>query len=110
MDDLRKEIATALRYKPGTDSAPVVVASGKGLRAKTIKETAKKAGVPIYRDETLARTLHDLGIGPAPVIRSCRKGPGIHCKTGSKTYWQLAENVKPPTPYNFNDNNVSFIS
>ncbi len=63
MDDLRKEIATALRYKPGTDSAPVVVASGKGLRAKTIKETAKKAGVPIYRDETLARTLHDLGIG-----------------------------------------------
>ncbi len=63
MNDLRKEIAAALRYKPGKDSAPVVVASGQGLKAKTIKETAKKAGIPVYRDETLARTLLDLGIG-----------------------------------------------
>ena len=63
MNDLREEIAAALRYKPGKDSAPVVVASGQGLKAKTIKETAKKAGIPVYRDETLARTLLDLGIG-----------------------------------------------
>jgi len=63
MDDLRKDIATALRYKPGEDNAPVVVAAGRGLKAKKIKEIAEKAGVPIYHDQALAKTLHDLGIG-----------------------------------------------
>lgn len=60
MDDLRKEIATALRDEPGKDNAPVVVVAGQGLKAKQIKE---KAGIPLYRDQTLAKTLRDLGIG-----------------------------------------------
>jgi len=63
MEDLRKEIATALRYEPGKDGAPIVVAAGKGLKAQKIKEIAKKSGVPVYRDQSLAKTLHDLGIG-----------------------------------------------
>ncbi len=63
MDDLRNEIATALRYEPGKDNAPVVVASGQGLKAKKIKEMAEKSGVPVYHDLLLAKTLHDLGIG-----------------------------------------------
>jgi len=63
MDDLRKEIATALRYEPGKDGAPIVVAAGKGLKAQKIKEIATKTGVPVYRDQSLAKTLYDLGIG-----------------------------------------------
>lgn len=63
MDDLRKEIATALRYEPGKNNAPVMAAAGQGLKAKQIKKTVEKAGVPLYRDQTLAKTLHDLGLG-----------------------------------------------
>ena len=63
MEDLRKEFATALRYEPGKDNAPVVVAAGQGVKAKQIKEIAKEAGVPVYQDQTLAKTLYDLGIG-----------------------------------------------
>jgi flagellar biosynthesis protein len=63
MDDLRKEIATALRYKPGKDRVPVVVAAGQGLKAQKIKEIAEKSGIPVYRDQVLAKALHDLGIG-----------------------------------------------
>lgn len=63
MEDLRNKVAAALRYEPGKDRAPVVVAAGKGLKAQQIKEIAEKSGVPVYRDQTLALTLHDLGIG-----------------------------------------------
>jgi flagellar biosynthesis protein len=63
MSDLRKEFATALRYEPGKDDAPVIVAAGQGLIAKQIKEVAEKAGVPLYQDQSLAKTLYDLGIG-----------------------------------------------
>lgn len=63
MEDLRKEIATALRYTPGKDNAPVVVAAGQGLMAKKIKEIAQQEKIPVYQDQTLAKTLYDLGIG-----------------------------------------------
>lgn len=63
MDDLRKEIATALRYEPEKDGAPVVVAAGRGRKAQQIKKIARETGVPLYQDQTLARTLHDLGVG-----------------------------------------------
>jgi flagellar biosynthesis protein len=63
MKDLRKEVATALRYEPMKDRAPVIVATGRGLKAQRIKEIAEDSGVPIYRDQTLASALHDLGIG-----------------------------------------------
>jgi len=63
MEDLRKEFATALRYEPGKDNAPVVVAAGQGVKARQIKEIAEKAGVPVYQDQTLAKTLYDLGFG-----------------------------------------------
>lgn len=63
MEDLRKEFATALRYEPDKDNAPVVVAAGQGRKAKQIREIAEQAGVPVYRDQTLAKTLYDLGMG-----------------------------------------------
>lgn len=63
MKDLRKEIATALRYEPSKDNAPTIVAAGQGLKAQKIKEIAQESGIPVYRDQSLAKTLHDLGIG-----------------------------------------------
>lgn len=63
MKDLRKEIATALRYEPRKDNAPTIVATGQGLKAQKIKEIAQESGIPVYRDQSLAKTLHDLGIG-----------------------------------------------
>lgn len=63
MSDLRKEFAAALRYEPGKDNAPVIVAAGQGLQAKQIKEIAAKSGVPLHQDQTLAKTLYDLGFG-----------------------------------------------
>ena len=53
-------IAVALRYKEGQDSAPVVVAKGRNVVARKIREAARRAGVPIYRDVPLARALFEL--------------------------------------------------
>lgn len=57
------EVAAALRYLPDEDNAPVVVAGGKGYIAKYIKDVATEHDVPIYKDENLARTLVQLGVG-----------------------------------------------
>ena len=48
--------AIALEYDP-SDEAPRVVASGRGLLAEKIIESAKDSDVPIHRDDTLADTL-----------------------------------------------------
>ena len=49
-------------YEPGSQ-APQVVASGKGLVAEKIIETAKQSDVPLYKDTNLAETLLNLDIG-----------------------------------------------
>lgn len=49
-------IAVALRWD-GNDEAPRIVCKGKGFQAEKIKITAAKAGVPIRRQESLARAL-----------------------------------------------------
>ena len=48
--------AIAIRYELGM-SAPIVVAKGKDYLALRMKETAKKADVPIIENKPLARTL-----------------------------------------------------
>jgi len=53
----------ALRYDARADAAPVVVASGERLLAQQIKQVARQAGVPIFRDITLARSLRALPDG-----------------------------------------------
>jgi type III secretion protein U len=58
-----EHIAVALRYDPEGDPAPVVVAKGERLVAERIKQIAREAGVPIFRDVSLARALHELGEG-----------------------------------------------
>jgi type III secretion protein U len=56
-------IAVALRYDADGDAAPVVVAKGERLVAERIKQIAREAGVPIFRDVGLARALVELSEG-----------------------------------------------
>jgi type III secretion protein U len=58
-----EHIAVALRYDPGASAAPVVVAKGERLVAERIKQIAREAGVPIFRDVGLARSLAELAEG-----------------------------------------------
>ncbi|WP_106639018.1 flagellar type III secretion system protein FlhB [Allosphingosinicella vermicomposti] len=50
--------AVALRYRPGSDPAPFVVARGKGATADAIRELAKEAGVPMLSYPQLTRALY----------------------------------------------------
>ena len=56
-------IAVALRYDKDGQHAPMVVAKGERLLAEKIKEVAREAGVPIFRDVSLARALRDVEEG-----------------------------------------------
>lgn len=54
--------ATALSYEPG-QTAPHVVATGRGHVAERIIAAAQEAGVPIRSDAALARALAALDLG-----------------------------------------------
>ncbi len=54
--------AVALEYDP-MDTAPKIVAVGKGATAEKIIEKAKENDVAIHKDEKLAGTLSKLDIG-----------------------------------------------
>ncbi|MBR5636133.1 MAG: EscU/YscU/HrcU family type III secretion system export apparatus switch protein [Pseudobutyrivibrio sp.] len=60
----KNKTAVALSYEAG-DTAPKILASGKGYVAEQIIEEAKKADVPFYQDNELAQTLSKLNIGDA---------------------------------------------
>ena len=66
--------AVALRYDPGRDAAPVVVARGAGVFAKRIAEVARKSGVAVLERPPLARALYS-GVKegkaiPGPLFRA----------------------------------------
>lgn len=50
--------SVALRYRPGIDAAPVVVARGRGDVALSIRELARGAHVPILEYPQLARAIY----------------------------------------------------
>ncbi len=50
--------AVALRYKEGAMGAPVLVAKGRDLTARRIRELAAEHGVPILRAPLLARAVY----------------------------------------------------
>ena len=60
----KEKTAVAIAYEPG-DTAPKILASGKGEVAERIIETAKENDVPFYQDHKLAETLSRLEIGDA---------------------------------------------
>lgn len=49
--------AVALRYTPGSDRAPIVLAKGQRLIALRIRELAKESGVLVHEDPPIARSL-----------------------------------------------------
>lgn len=61
MADTRKK-ATALRYDAKKDSAPKVVAKGKGKIAERILQIAKEHNVPIKDDPQLVEVLSTLDL------------------------------------------------
>lgn len=58
----KPKTAVALAYTPG-ETAPKIIATGKGYIAERIIEKAKEENIPFYRDEKLAKTLSKLEIG-----------------------------------------------
>lgn len=58
----KDKTAVAIAYEPG-EAAPKILATGKGLVADKIIETAKDNKVPLYKDNKLADTLSRLKIG-----------------------------------------------
>ena len=52
--------AAALRYEKDTDSAPRVVAAGRGEIAKKIIQIAREHGIPIHHDPDLVEVLSAL--------------------------------------------------
>jgi len=57
-----KKTAVALEYEPG-EQAPKVIATGRGHIADRIITEAKKADVPVHKDEKLAKSLSILDVG-----------------------------------------------
>lgn len=59
----QRKHAVALRYKPEQeDSAPVVVAKGKGIVADKIIETAEQHGIPMQQDASLVEVLSKIDL------------------------------------------------
>ena len=52
----KKKIASAIGYTPG-DTAPTLLASGRGREAEKIVAIAEKAGISIVEDAALAALL-----------------------------------------------------
>jgi len=52
-------IACALRYDPGRENVPRLVAKGDGLLAERIREIAREKRIPIQREVRLARILFE---------------------------------------------------
>lgn len=57
VDHPARREAAALRYRSGHDSAPRLVAKGKGVVADRILEEAREHGIPVREDAALARVL-----------------------------------------------------
>ena len=58
----RKKTAVALEYEKG-DTAPKVIASGRGYIADKIIRTAEENAVPVHKDEKLAKSLSLFDVG-----------------------------------------------
>ncbi|MBV6712899.1 EscU/YscU/HrcU family type III secretion system export apparatus switch protein [Paenibacillus chitinolyticus] len=52
--------AVALKYAPGEQKAPTVIAKGKGKVAEAIVEKARENGVPVQEDASLVEVLSKL--------------------------------------------------
>lgn len=62
-DNIRNMKAAALKYSPGKDAAPIVVAAGSGYVAHKIVEVADECGITVYHDDSAATMLSKLALG-----------------------------------------------
>jgi flagellar biosynthesis protein len=58
----KKKTAIALSYDPD-ETAPKIIATGKGQVAERIIDKAKESDIPVHKDEGLADTLSRLELG-----------------------------------------------
>ncbi len=58
----KRRHAAALRYAPGQDGAPRLVAKGSGAVADRILEIARRNGIPIRQDRELVGMLASLDL------------------------------------------------
>ena len=58
----RQKKAAALRYQAGTDTAPKVVAKGRGIIADKIIAIAREHGVHIHEDKNLVEIISTLDL------------------------------------------------
>lgn len=61
-DKIPSKTAIALSYDPA-DTAPRVIATGKGYLAERIIERAKEQNIPLHRDHALANSLSKVELG-----------------------------------------------
>lgn len=52
--------AAALRYDPGREKAPRLLAKGQGHVAERLLARAREAGIPVYEDRPLVEALLNL--------------------------------------------------
>jgi len=62
-----RRIASALGYAPEKDSAPRVLASGKGRTAEQIIAVARESGVAVIEDSVLAALL-EAHVSPGELV------------------------------------------
>jgi len=59
----KEKVAVVLRFDPAQDTAPRIVAAGKGEIAEQIIEVAEEGEIPVYKDGNLAQSLSDFEVG-----------------------------------------------
>ena len=59
---MNQKMAAALQYKPRKDSAPRLVAKGKGWMAEKIIHTAREHNIPLKEDPHLIEILSTLDL------------------------------------------------
>lgn len=55
--------AVAMKYTPGVDNSPIIVASGYGNIAEKIIHIADETGIPVFRDSNAVSILSMLEVG-----------------------------------------------
>jgi len=61
--DDKEKVAVALRFDPEKDTAPRIVAAGRGEAAERIIELAEESEVPLYQQESIAEGLSQFEVG-----------------------------------------------
>ncbi|NND61474.1 MAG: flagellar protein FhlB [Gammaproteobacteria bacterium] len=91
MKERNTDVAVALKY--GGKGAPRVTAKGRGQTAENILALAEEAGVPLWKDASLADVLAQVDLDdeiPAPLYRAVAEVIAFA--------WQFRGDLDPPPP------------